>query len=54
MIAPKYVATKDLFQALIEAKRAFGRSDEHPEEAARTADDDASTTSHEGRLHEHE
>ena len=31
MIPPKYNATKDLFQALIRAKRAFGRtSDSEP------------------------
>ena len=31
MIPPKYTATKDLFQALIRAKRAFGRtSDSEP------------------------
>ena len=58
MIPPKYNATKDLFQALIEAKRDFGRNNDDVEESPSTlrssSNDDASIGAHEGLFHEHE
>ena len=57
MIPPKYNATKDLFQALIEAKRDFGRTGEDAEVSPptlRSASDDDGSEAHEALFQEHE
>jgi len=59
MIPPKYNATKDLFRALIEAKRDFGRSgddvvEESPSTLRSSSNDEASIGAHEGLFHEHQ
>ena len=58
MIPPKYNATKDLFRALIDAKRDFGRNGDDVEESPptlRSSDDDSTSgSSREGLFADHD